>query len=377
VIVHCLGVLIFGALLSAQNTSAVDVRPLLDRAEQAAQRGDMQGAIRELQEAIRLSPNEAEAHGRLGIVLRKLGRLKEAGQSLKRAIELRPDSRLNVLLAFTYMELGDCGNAVPLLSASFDAEQNESIKVISGQRLVECSLALGKPEQALPHVQKLREIAAHDPNVLYLSSKVYMSLWNEAFQLMLIKAPASHQVRLIQAEALEAQERFEEAAHEYRAVLQIAPRLGDMHYRLGRAILRSRGEGKSDVQAQSEFRKELEINPLHLGAITEIAEVHLRNGELNEASHRFTEALRLQPGLVPARVGLAKVLIAEKQWSGALEHLEIAAKAAPQNEAVQYQLMLAYRGLGRAAEAKQASEAFERLKQEKKQNGSTPKVPQQ
>jgi Flp pilus assembly protein TadD len=66
-------------------------------------------------------------------------------------------------------------------------------------------------------------------------------------------------------------------------------------------------------------------------------------------------------------MGLAKVMIAEKQWSKALEQLEAAAKIAPQDPAVHYNLMLAYRGLGRAAEAKQAFENFERLKKSKPQ----------
>jgi tetratricopeptide (TPR) repeat protein len=156
-----------------------------------------------------------------------------------------------------------------------------------------------------------------------------MNLWNGAFQLMMAKAPGSYQVALIQAEALEAQGRFGEAAREYRKVLSIAPKLGDIHYRLGRTILRSQADER---EAYAEFRKELEINPSHFGALTE----------------------------------MAKVLIAEKQWSQALEHLESAARLAPADEAVHYNLMLAYRGLGRVDEAKRAYSTFQRLKEQKK-----------
>jgi Flp pilus assembly protein TadD len=68
---------------------------------------------------------------------------------------------------------------------------------------------------------------------------------------------------------------------------------------------------------------------------------------------------------------MAKVLIAEKQWAKALEHLEPAARLDPNDEAVQYNLMLTYRGLGRSAEAKQAFNAFQSLKQ-KKDKASVP-----
>jgi tetratricopeptide (TPR) repeat protein len=173
-------------------------------------------------------------------------------------------------------------------------------------------------------------------------------------------------VRLIQAEALEAQERFGEAAHEYRAVLKIQPQLNDIRYRLGRALVLSRPDGKADEEAEAEFRKVLEANPLHVPALTELGEIHLRNGAREEASSVFAKAIDLQPGAIAARLGLAKVLIAGKEWAKALEYLEAAAKIAPKDESVYYNLMLAYRGLGRTSEAKQALETFESLKKTKR-----------
>jgi tetratricopeptide (TPR) repeat protein len=361
-------VLLASAIFSAQaQPNAVDVRPYLDRAEQALQRNELEGALKELQEAVRLNGSEPEAHGALGIVFRKMGRLPEAAKALERAVELRPDPRLKVLLGFSHMDMGNFPAAIPLLTESFETEQKDTVKLIVGQRLVECLLGTGAEEQALGPVQKLRQMAPDDPNVLYLSSKVYMNLWNGAFQRILTKAPGSYHVRLIQAEALEAQGRFGEAAHEYREILKIAPRISDINYRLGRAILRSPGNEKADVEAQAAFQKELEANPFHIAALTEIGEIHLRKSEREEASRTFTQAIRLQPGDPRARVGLAKVLIGEKQWSRALEHLEIAAKSAPYEEAVHYNMMLAYRGLGRAADAKKAFDTFQRLKEQKQQ----------
>ena len=221
--------------------------------------------LQELEDAVRLNVSDAEAHGRLGIALRKAGRLPDAASSLSRAIELRPDPRLKVLLALTYIELGQCPSALPLLRESLAAEQKDSIKLVIGQRLVECHLTNGRADQALPHVQALRQIAPHDPNVLYLSSKVYMSLWNDAFQTLLTKVPDSYQVRLIQAEALEAQQRFGEAVHEYRAVLKLAPQLGDIHYRLGRALRLSQPDGKADAEAQAAFPAGTRNQPVSCG----------------------------------------------------------------------------------------------------------------
>ena len=323
-------------------------------------------SLEQLQEAVRLNASDAEVQGRLGIALRKTGRLSEAAAALSRAIELRPDPRLKVLLAFTYIDSGRCDTAVPLLQEAFAAEEKDAVKSAIGRRLIECRLANGQLEQALSTVQAVHRIDPENPNILYLSSKVYMNLWNRAFETLLTKAPNSHHVRLIQAEALEAQGRAAEAAHEYRGVLKIAPQIADVHYRLGRAIRLSQPDGKGDAEAQAEFRKELEISPFHVAALTELADLHLKNGDRAEAARRFTEAINVNPDAFLARVGLAKVLIGEKQWTKALEQLEAASKAAPNDETVHYNLMLVYRGLGRTTEAKQALETFERLKKQRR-----------
>jgi tetratricopeptide (TPR) repeat protein len=251
--------LLGAVLLWAQKD--IDVRAHLERAEQALQRSDPETARKELQEAVRLNPSSAEAHARLGMVYRKLGMPAQAAESLEQAVRLEPDPRVKVLLAFSYKESGRYRDAIPLLEASFESEQKDSLRSVVGQHLVECHLAVGATEQALAVVQKLRQIAPDDPGVLYLSSKVYLTLWNGAFQRMMAKAPDSYQVHLIRAEALEAQEKFAEAAGEYRQVLKIAPQTAGIHYRLARMILRSGASADADQEALAEFRKELEINP--------------------------------------------------------------------------------------------------------------------
>jgi tetratricopeptide (TPR) repeat protein len=362
--------LLGAALLWAQKD--VDVRAYLERAEQAQQRSDLETARKELLEAVRLNPSSSEAHARLGMVYRKLGMPAQAAESLERAVRLDPDPRVKVLLAFSFKEAGRYRDAIPLLETSFESEQKDSLRSVIGQHLVECYLAGGANEQALAVVQKLRQIAPDDPGVLYLASKVYLNLWNGAFQRMMTKAPDSYQVHLVRAEALEAQEKFAEAAAEYRQVLKAAPQTAGIHYRLARMILRSGASGDADQEALAEFGKELEINPGDVHAIAGMGEIHLSRNRLKEAARSFQQAVSLQPGYVPARIGLAKVLIAEKQWSNALEHLEAASKQAPDEEAVVYNLMIVYQGLGRSEDARRAFDQFQRLKEQNQK--SRPKV---
>jgi len=342
------------------------------QATDAQERGDLQAAIQSLEAAARLNPSDSETHARLGILYRKAGMPARASESFERSVALDPNPRVRVLLAFTYADAGRCQDAVPHLEACFDAEPKDSVRAAIGQRLVECRLALGRQREALPVVEKLRQIAPDDPAVLYLSSKVYLNLWNESFQRMLAVAPGSYQVRLIQAEALEAQERFAEAAREYREIQKLAPQVAGIHYRLGRAILRSQADAEGEQAALSEFRKELEVNPADVNALAAVGEINLGRNALTEAARTFEQALAAQPGFVPARVGLAKVLVAEKRWPNALEQLEAAAKLAPEDEAVAYNLMLVYRALGRAEESQRALDTFQRLKQRNQQGKPVP-----
>jgi len=357
-------------LLWGQGREA-EIRALLDRAEKAQQQGDLQAAAGELRQAIQLNPSHAEANARLGILCRKLGRVAEAISALERSVQVEPNPRLSVLLGFAYMDAGRHREAISRLAPSFESEEKPTIRSAVGQRLLECYLATGDEEKALTTAQALRQIAPDDPDVLYLSSKVYMNLWNGAFQRMLAKQPGSYQVRLIAADALESQERFAEAASEYREILKLAPQQPGIRYRLAHMILRSDSSPEADQKALEELRKELEINPAEVRAMGLMGEIHLGRKRLKEASQSFRQALTLQPEFAPARVGLAKVLIAEKQWGQALAHLEAARKLAPEDEAVAYNLMITYRALGRTDEARRAFEAFQLLKQRNQQNRSS------
>jgi len=298
--------------------------------------------------------------------------LPEAMDSLEQALRLNPRlPRVNVLLAFNYIGMGRCRDAIPLLAQSFETEPDLSFRSLVGQRLVECYFGTEDEDKGLITLQKLRQISPDDPNVLYTASKAYANLWNRTVQRMLAKAPESYRVHQVFAEVLEAQEKYAEAANEYRQILKSAPEAPGVHYKLGRMILRSDLSPEADAKALAEFRRELDNNPADVPALTEIGEIHLKANRVGDAMQAFSRATDLQPGYVQARIGLAKVLIAQKELPKALEQLEAASKLAPEDESVAYNLMIAYRGLGRVADAKRAFLAFQRLKQQKEQNRSS------
>ena len=329
--------------------------------------GQQSNSELELQKsAVARQPRDAEARARLGVAYQNAGLLPEAAQALEQSLQLNPSlPRVPILLAFIYMSSGRYGDAVPLLRSSFTSEQELEMQVLVGQRLVECLFTTGGEEEALEIVQKLRRLKPDDPDILYLASKAYANLWNVTVQRLLAKSADSYRAHQILAEVLETQEKFSEAAAEYRTIIRLQPRLPAFHYRLGKILLRADPSPAGEKAALAEFRAELEINPFDVPSYVEIGDLELKAGNGTEAAKRFGRAATLQPGYAGAQLGLARTWIASRQYERALIPLTKAQRLAPQDEAVLYQKMLALRGLGRSAEAKQAQAEFQELKTEK------------
>jgi len=83
----------------------------------------------------------------------------------------------------------------------------------------------------------------------------------------------------------------------------------------------------------------------------------------NAARERFQRALTLDPSLAEALIALGKLDAASGRHADAIGHLERAVKLRPNSEPALYNLMLAYRNAGRAADARAASDRLQKLQQ--------------
>ena len=295
------------------------------------------------------TPQDAEAHARLGIAYRDAGQFSKAAQALEKSLELNPGlPRVPILLAFVYMSGGRYTDAVPILRRAFETEQEASMRLIVGQRLVECLFTTGGEEEASKVVGELRRLKPDDPDVLYLASKAYANLWNATVQRLLDKSADSYRAHQILAEVLETQEKFGEAAAEYRAIIRLQPRMPAFHYKLGKMLLRADPTPQGEAAAMAEFRAELDINPFDVPSHVEIGELELKAGRVEEATSSSPGQWRCSRDTLTAQLGLARALIASRQYEKALDPLEQARRLSPQNEAVLYQKMLALRSLGPA-----------------------------
>ena len=276
-------------------------------------------------------------------------------------------------------ETGHCAEALPLLKRSFPGTSDKELKLRVGFDAVRCAMTLNQADLAVDFLRSLNREFPRSPEVLYLSVHIYSDLSTRASQELLAAAPDSYQAHQLNAESLEIQGKWEEAAAEYRKISEQNPHVAGIHFRLGRILLSKPDPDKLLTdQAKREFQQELEIDPTNAGAEYVLGELARQAQQTPEAIEHFSRATRLDAGFGDAFLGLGMVLVSNKQYSDAISPLETAVKAQPANPTGHYYLAIAYGRVGRKEDAereaalhRQASEAAS-----KEDEAKSPKSPE-
>jgi tetratricopeptide (TPR) repeat protein len=267
-------------------------------------------------------------------------------------------------------ESGHCTEALPLLKKAIRQTTDQDLKKRIGLAGVHCAMTHDAPYESLDFLSILSRDFPRDPDVLYTATHAYSDLSMKASQDLAREAPFSFQVHELNAEALEMQQKWDEAAAEYRKILEISPFLPGVHARLGRALLSKAQPSPDDVeQAKKQFQEELEIDPRNATAEFVLGQLAANSKDYPEAIQHFTRATKLDTGFMEAYLGLGTALNSSKQFSEAIPPLETYEKMAPDSPTGHYQLAVAYAGVGRkedsnhqAALQRQSAEALETVK---------------
>jgi predicted Zn-dependent protease len=232
-------------------------------------------------------------------------------------------------------------------------------------------MSLGDTDGAGDFVRTLRKQFPRDPEVLYVSVHVFNDLSLRSSQELSVVAPGSYQVHELNAEAMEAQGKPEEAVAEYREVLKREPNLRGIHYRIGRLLLSGPNKDTVKEQARREFEAELKVDPSSAAAEYVLGEMARQDQETAAAIEHLGRAARLDAGFTDAFIGLGRSLIEGGRSADAIAPLQAAAKLQPDNPAAHFYLGTAYQRSGRAEDAsrefalqQQASEKAQRARQE-------------
>ena len=251
---------------------------------------------------------------------------------------------------------GRCREALPILRKAAPATSDKQLKVKVGLATVRCGLMLNQTEAAVNALLWLNREFPSDADVLYVTTHAFSDLSTRAALQLASTAPASTQARELNAESLESQGKWDEAAAEYNKILQQEPNAPGIHYRLGRIIL-SRPQTPTTVEdARNEFQAELKINPRNAGAEYILGELGRQAQQWDEAIDHFSKASKLDANFGDAFLGLGFSLNFVGRFAEAIPALEAATKLQPGNPAGHYQLAIAYNRVGRKEDAKREAQ---------------------
>jgi tetratricopeptide (TPR) repeat protein len=246
-------------------------------------------------------------------------------------------------------EKGRCREALPILKKAIPHLSDKQLKFEAAMASVRCAMSLDQMETTADTLLLLNREYPHNPEVLYVTIHYFSELANRAEQDLVNSAPGSYQVHKLDAEGLESQEKWDEAAAEYRKILEENPKLPDIHYRLGRILL-SR-QPPAVQEAKKEFEAELAIEPANAAAEFMLGDIARQAQQWDEAIAHFSRAMKMDPGFEEAYLGLGMALNASGKNAEAEGPLESYVKMEAADPAGHYQLSIAYAKLGRKEDA--------------------------
>jgi tetratricopeptide (TPR) repeat protein len=283
------------------------------------------------------------------------GDYKSARELLQKA---PGDPQARLFLALVKAATGECDAAVPDLATGF---ANSASRRLAGLALAQCHIAAKRFSDAGPILAQLEKDFPADADVLYVSADYHMKAWNDAIYRMYQKAPSSYRVDQLSAEVFETQGKYTEAIAEYRKAIEKNPHAINLHYRLARALLQQSHDPAVLEQARREFEAELALNPSDAVAEYQVAQILATEQKKPEAAARFERAAELRPDFPEALIAVAKLRSDAKRYADAIGLLQRAIKLQPRSETAHYNLMLAYRGAGRADDAQREKAELDKL----------------
>jgi tetratricopeptide (TPR) repeat protein len=267
-------------------------------------------------------------------------------------------------------ESGHCDEALPILKKAIHQTLDRNLKKRVGLDGIHCAMTHDVPYESLDFLDVLGRDFPNDPEVLYAATHAYSDLSIHASRELMREAPFSYQVHQLNAETLESQGKWDEAAAEYRKILQINPLVPGIHARLGRALL-SKTPLTSEIveEVKRNFEQELEIDPNNASAEYVLGDLAKNENDTSAAIRHFSRATKLDTGFSDAYLALGMALVSAKRFEEAIPPLEAYEKLAPDSPTGHFQLALAYAGAGRKADAnreaalqRQTAETLEQVK---------------
>ncbi len=245
------------------------------------EKGQIDEAISQYQEAIRLKPDYAGFQYNLGVAFNKKGRTDEAISQFQEAIRLAPD------YAEAYNNLG-------------------SVLVAKGQI-----------DEAISQFRKAIRLKPDDAEIQYnlgiaLGRKGQIDEAISQFQEAIRLNPDYAEAHYSLGAALGRKGQTDEAISQYREAIRLKPDYAEAHNNLG-IIFGQKGQTEEAIR---QFREVVWLSPNDAEAHYNLATALLDEDRIDEAISQYQEAIRLKPDYTEARDNLAHALAMKNAPAG-------------------------------------------------------------
>ena len=246
---------------------------------------------------------------------------------------------------------GHCKEALPILKRVIPKIQDKDLLHDVVMARAQCGMATDQRDIVAESIVLLTREFPGDPKVLYITTRYYSELANRTAQELIEKSPSSPEAETLIAETFQAQGKWDDAAAQFRKILQQNPNQPGIHYQLGRILLSKPLDPTVTEEATKEFEAELKINPTSPTAEFMLGDLAWRNQKADEAIEHFSRATQFDAGLAEAYLGLGMALNAAGKYSEAITPLKKYTDMEPSDPAGYYQLATAYARTGNKPEA--------------------------
>jgi tetratricopeptide (TPR) repeat protein len=314
------------------------------------QKGNVDEAIAQYQEALQINPNDAVVHNSLGSALFQKGGVDEAIAQYQTALQINPDfADAHYNFGIALFKMGQVDEAIVHYQKALQIKPDYAEAC---NNLGNALLQKGRVDEAITHCQTALQIK---PDY----AEAHINLGNALLQKGQVDEAIVHYQTALQIKPDDAEACYnlgnallqkgdvDEAIVHYQTALQIKPDNAEAHNNLGNALLK-----KGDVdEAIAHYQKALQIKPDYAEACYNFGNALLKMGNVDEAIVHYQKALQLKPDYAEAHNNLGGVLLPKGRVDEAIAHYQMALQLKPDNAVVRNNLGNALLQKGRVDEA--------------------------
>jgi tetratricopeptide (TPR) repeat protein len=346
----------FGRLADPQ---AQNPQALVQDAMQRQQNGDLEGAVPEYREFLKLHPEATAIHSNLGAALAGLGRFEEAIPEYKAALRQSPrmpGARLNLALA--YYKMGRISAAVPELSKvhAEDPANHQAVLLLG-----DCYLRMGQNKDVIRVLSPEQTKHPDDLAIAYmLGTALIRDKQVDKGQVLvdrILRNGDSAEAHMMLGEAKMGVADFAGARDEYAKAVALNPNLPEVHMLYAQALHLT---GDTD-QSLKEFKTELVNNPYSFESNLQLGANAREEQKTEEAKGYFSRALETRPGDPGVMYQLALLDVDQGRLDAARTKLEALVKQSPQFTEAHVSLSMVYFRLKRPEDGKRERDIVQKL----------------